>query len=143
MAAAVWNNIVAPHVKGAGVMDTVVQDQLNKVAAAANAYGRKQAAKMAARTGAGGVSMLGGGRSFLAGNAGSALRAMMNEADAIASHDYPYEWGGGHGSLGVPSPAISGGPSGGPGVGFDCSGRCPLSSVPGICCPVRRSRPTS
>lgn len=54
---------------------------------------------------------------------GGALGRMVAEAGQIASHNYNYEWGGGHGTIGVASPSICGPCHGsGPGIGFDCSG---------------------
>lgn len=46
--------------------------------------------------------------------------SMVAEADAIAAQHYNYEWGGGHGAIGVPGHGT--GHGSGPGVGFDCSG---------------------
>jgi hypothetical protein len=49
-----------------------------------------------------------------------AVQAMIREANQIASHHYNYEWGGGHGQIGVPGHGT--GHGSGPGVGYDCSG---------------------
>lgn len=51
----------------------------------------------------------------------AAISAMKNEANQL-SGKYPYRWGGGHGSLGVPS-----------GGGFDCSGSvCAVLGAAGL-----------
>lgn len=53
-----------------------------------------------------------------------ALQAMIDEADAITAHQYPYAWGGGHAKIGEPSTGTET-PTGGPTVnGYDCSGCC-------------------
>lgn len=57
--------------------------------------------------------------------AGGALGKMIAQASAIASHNYNYEWGGGHNSSFAPTHGT--GHGSGPGIGFDCSGA--VSSV--------------
>ncbi len=52
-------------------------------------------------------------------------QAMIEAANAIASEQYPYIWGGGHSNAGTPSVGIPGGSTGtynGTTEGYDCSG---------------------
>jgi hypothetical protein len=117
-------SVPTPRVVGGGMVGAIAQAALSKIAGAANARLSSLASV------AGGAGGLGGGVNFLPGGgrsetiphgASPGLSAMISEANAIASHHYNYEWGGGHSSIGVPTHGVPGGPSG-PGIGFDCSG---------------------
>ncbi len=57
-----------------------------------------------------------------AGRATGVLNALTNTADKIASEDYPYVWGGGHGNVGIASIGIDGPGHNGRRRGYDCSG---------------------
>ncbi len=115
---ATWTALKAPTVSGGGAIASIANAALAQATKAANAKG---SAAAAAAGGSGAVSLIPGGRTETAPKgASSGLEAMINEANSIASHDYNYEWGGGHGSVGVPSHGV--GHGSGPGVGFDCSG---------------------
>ncbi len=50
------------------------------------------------------------------------INAMTATANAIASHDYPYVYGGGHAQAGVASIGIKGPGYNGRRIGYDCSG---------------------
>lgn len=102
--------IKAPQIRGQGAIVALGQGALNKIAQGANSKLAASATTM------GGVGFA--GAAPLTGPA--AVQAMIKEADQIASHHYNYEWGGGHGALGVPGSGS--GHGSGPGVGFDCSG---------------------
>jgi hypothetical protein len=103
--------IATPHLGLAGQIGALGQGAVNLIARAANAT--IQAAGLQAFGGVGG-----GGAAPMTGPA--AVQAMVRKADEIASHHYNYEWGGGHGAIGVPGHGS--GHGSGPGVGFDCSG---------------------
>lgn len=120
--------VAAPKIKQpkwsgpGGTIGQIGNAVLKKVTAAAN----KALAAKAAASGAGaGVSLMPGQHRHEVApkHAPPGLQQMFAEANAIASHNYNYEWGGGHSSIGVPS-HWDGTPShgSGPGVGFDCSG---------------------
>lgn len=53
-----------------------------------------------------------------------ALQAMIEEANNITSHHYPYSWGGGHSKLGEPSTGHESESGGQMVIGYDCSGCC-------------------
>jgi hypothetical protein len=105
--------IRAPKIGGLlpGEIAQLGQQGINLVAAAANST--IQAAGLRAGGGMGGA-----GAAPMTGP--KAVQAMVREADKIASRRYNYEWGGGHGAIGVPGHGT--GHGSGPGVGFDCSG---------------------
>jgi len=104
--------IKQPTVHGVskGVWLDIANAALKKATDAANA----KIAASAPTTAAGGVP----GPPPMTGPA--AVQAMISRANEIASHHYNYEWGGGHGAIGVPGHGT--GHGSGPGVGFDCSG---------------------
>jgi phage-related protein/cell wall-associated NlpC family hydrolase len=97
-----------PNIGRPGMFGRLGQRAINALAAAANGMIQAQ----------GNVAMGGAGAAPMTGPA--AVQAMVREADKIAAHHYNYEWGGGHGAIGVPGHGS--GHGSGPGVGFDCSG---------------------
>lgn len=50
------------------------------------------------------------------------LAAMIAEANKINAQHFPYAWGGGHGTAGVPSVGSASSSGGPPQLGYDCSG---------------------
>jgi hypothetical protein len=96
--------LTAPKVGGS---PGPLRDAAQGIAAKLTAAGNKFLASKAPTVGIGGA-----GAPALTGMPG--VDKMIREANAIASHNYAYQWGGGHGSLGSPT--------GGPGPGYDCSG---------------------
>ena len=79
--------ILAPKASGMGVVGTLVQTGLNKVADAATAYAQAHAPITA--TGNTAPSPMAGP---------GAVQAMIAMANSIAAHNYPYVLGGGHNS---------------------------------------------
>lgn len=109
----------APHLAGEpGPLESLGQGALNRATRAANDYLNSHAPTGGMGYGPHGYS----GAAPLKQGLPSAVIQMIREADMIASHDYPYVWGGGHGQLGVPSVGIPGPGYTGHTLGFDCSG---------------------
>ena len=102
--------INAPKIAGSGIY-AIGQAGVNAVTAGANSMLQALAGAMGGGAGgAGGPPMTGP----------AAVQAMIKRANEIAGHRYNYEWGGGHGTINVPTHGV--GHGSGPGVGFDCSG---------------------
>jgi TP901 family phage tail tape measure protein len=120
-AAPSYTPVSTPKVEGTGVFTQIAQDALNTATKAANSYLATQAAALAPAAGGGGGAG-GFAPSTVVAPSGSKPAAVESAMDSYANSivGMPYEYGGGHGAIGVPSRSIFT-PLSGP-VGFDCSG---------------------
>lgn len=96
---ATFTPISAPKVTGGGAISSTAQAALGKLTTQANQYLATMTGSTAGGSSAN-ISMLAGGR-FVSSStdpkgAPAGLKLLVNMANAISSHDYPYLWGGGH-----------------------------------------------